>query len=304
MADLIPFDDRDGVIWFNGEMIPWRDANVHFLSHGLHYASLVFEGERSYGGTIYKLREHTDRLIQSAAYLDFKIPYSADEIDAACIEVCKANNIVDGYIRPAAWRGSEMMAISAQQTTTHVAIAAWDWPSYFSPEARMKGITLKTAPWKRPAPESAPVHAKAAGLYMICTLSKHGVEKEGYHDALMLDYRGQVAESTGANIFFNMGDGKLHTPTPDCFLNGITRQTVIALAKKRGIEVIERAIMPDEIKNATEVFLTGTAADVTPVGKIDDITFTPGDICRMMIEDYDREVGKAEASPGAVSAAQ
>ena len=303
MADIMPFDDRDGVIWFNGTLIPWRDAKVHFLSHGLHYASLVFEGERSYGGQIFKLREHTDRLIKSAEYLDFKIPYSADEIDAACIEVCKANNIVDGYIRPAAWRGSEMMAISAQQTTTHLAIAAWTWPSYFSPEARMQGITLKSSKWKRPSPESAPVHAKAAGLYMICTLSKHGVEKEGYHDALMLDYRGQVAEATGANIFFVM-DGKLHTPTPDCFLDGITRQTVIELAKRRGIEVIERAIMPDEIKNATEVFLTGTAAEVTPVGKIDGHAFTPGQICRMMIEDYDHEVGKAGASPGAVSAAQ
>lgn len=302
MAELIPFDDRDGVIWFDGEMVPWRDATVHFLSHGLHYASLVFEGERSYGGEIYKLREHTDRLIKSADYLDFEIPYSADEIDAACIAVCAANNIVDGYIRPAAWRGSEMMAISAQHTKTHVAIAAWDWPSYFSPEARMKGITLKTSPWRRPAPESAPVHAKAAGLYTICTLSKHGVEKEGYHDALMLDYRGHVAESTGANIFFNMGDGKLHTPTPDCFLDGITRQTVIALAKERGIEVVVRTIMPDEIKNATEVFLTGTAAEVTPVGKIDDKIFTPGTITRTLIEDYDREVGKTEASPGVVAA--
>ncbi|MBT5013176.1 MAG: branched-chain amino acid aminotransferase, partial [Rhodospirillaceae bacterium] len=281
------FDDRDGLIWFDGELIDWRDANVHLLTHALHYASSVFEGERMYAGNIFKLTEHSERLVGSANTLGFDIPWSVADIDAACIETCKANNIIDGYIRPIAWRGSEMMGVSAQTSKIHLAIATWEWPSYFSPEARMKGIRLKTAPWKRPSPETEPVHAKAAGLYMICTLSKHAVESEGYDDALMLDWRGQIAEATGANIFIVMGDGKLHTPTPDCFLDGITRRTVIDLARARGIEVIERVIMPDELANATEVFLTGTAAEVTPVGEIDENHFTPGDICKMMMEDYD-----------------
>lgn len=285
------FDDRDGLIWFNGEMIPWRDANVHVLTHGLHYASSVFEGERAYAGNIFKLRQHTERLFYSADQLGFELPYSVEEIDKACIETLKANNIIDGYLRPVAWRGSEMMGVSAQDNRINVAIAAWDWPSYFSPEARMKGIKLQTSKWKRPSPETEPVHAKAAGLYMICTLSKHEAERNGYDDSLMLDYRGQIAEATGANIFMVMGDGKLHTPTPDCFLDGITRQTVIELAKARGIEVIERAIMPEELANATEVFLTGTAAEVTPVGVIDDHTFTVGDISMWMMEDYDTAVG-------------
>ena len=298
--DSPPFDDRDGVIWFNGEMVPWRDAKLHVLSHALHYASAVFEGERCYGGKIFKLTEHSERLAFSAGELGFELPYSVAEIDAACIAVCQANEIVDGYIRPFAWRGSEMMGVSAQQTRINVAIAAWAWPSYFSPEARMKGIRLKTSKWRRPSPETEPVHAKAAGLYMICTLSKHAAEAEGFDDCLMLDWRGQVAEATGANIFFVMGDGKLHTPTPDCFLDGITRQTVIELAKERGIEVIERVIMPDELKNTTEIFLTGTAAEVTPVGAIDDLKFTVGDITRWMMEDYDKVVGKPE--PGARSA--
>ena len=292
--DSPPFDDRDGVIWFNGEMVPWRDAKLHVLSHALHYASAVFEGERCYGGKIFKLTEHSERLAFSAGELGFELPYSVAEIDAACIAVCQANEIVDGYIRPFAWRGSEMMGVSAQQTRINVAIAAWAWPSYFSPEARMKGIRLKTSKWRRPSPETEPVHAKAAGLYMICTLSKHAAEAEGFDDCLMLDWRGQVAEATGANIFFVMGDGKLHTPTPDCFLDGITRQTVIELAKERGIEVIERVIMPDELKNTTEIFLTGTAAEVTPVGAIDDLKFTVGDITRWMMEDYDKIVGKTE----------
>ena len=298
--DSPPFDDRDGVIWFNGEMVPWRDAKLHVLSHALHYASAVFEGERCYGGKIFKLTEHSERLAFSAGELGFELPYSVAEIDAACIAVCQANDIVDGYIRPFAWRGSEMMGVSAQQTRINVAIAAWAWPSYFSPEARMKGIRLKTSKWRRPSPETEPVHAKAAGLYMICTLSKHAAEAEGFDDCLMLDWRGQVAEATGANIFFVMGDGKLHTPTPDCFLDGITRQTVIELAKERGIEVIERVIMPDELKNTTEIFLTGTAAEVTPVGAIDDLKFTVGNITRWMMEDYDKVVGKPE--PGARSA--
>ena len=291
--DSNSFDDRDGQIWYDGEMGLWRDADVHVLTHGLHYASCVFEGERSYNGKIFKLREHTDRLLKSARILGFDIPYSADEIDVACNEVCKVNDIIDGYIRPIAWRGSEMMGVSAQQSTIHLAIAAWPWPSYFSPEARMKGIRLKTSEWRRPAPETAPTDSKAAGLYMICTMSKHAAEAEGYDDALMLDWRGQVAEATGANIFLVFGDGKLHTPTPDCFLNGITRQTVIDLAEARGIEVIDRPIMPEELADATEVFLTGTAAEVTPVGEIDNHKFTVGDMSRWMMDDYDKTVGKA-----------
>ena len=293
IMDSNSFDDRDGQIWYDGKMGHWRDADVHVLTHGLHYASCVFEGERSYNGNIFKLREHTDRLLKSASILGFEIPYTADDIDAACNEVCKVNCIVDGYVRPVAWRGSEMMGVSAQQNTIHLAIAAWPWPSYFSPEARMKGIRLNTSEWRRPAPETAPTDSKAAGLYMICTMSKHAAEAEGYDDALMLDWRGQVAEATGANIFLVFGDDKLHTPTPDCFLNGITRQTVIDLAKARGIEVIERPIMPEELAEATEVFLTGTAAEVTPVGEIDDHKFTVGDISRWMMNDYDKTVGKA-----------
>jgi branched-chain amino acid aminotransferase len=285
-----PFDDRDGVIWFNGAMVPWREAQIHVLSHALHYASCVFEGERSYGGTIFKLTEHSERFAASAEMLGFKLPYSVAEIDAACVETCKANDIVDGYVRPVAWRGSEMMGVSAQQTRINVAIAAWPWPSYFSPEARMKGIKLLTSKWRRPAPDTAPVKAKAAGLYMICTLSKHHAESKGFHDSLMLDWRGRVAEATGANIFLSFGDGKLHTPTPDCFLDGITRRTVIGLAKLRQIEVVERAIMPDELPKATEIFLTGTAAEVTPVGQIDDMTFTVGDITKAMMDDYDKAV--------------
>jgi branched-chain amino acid aminotransferase len=281
-----PYDDRDGVIWHNGHMVPWRDARLHVLSHGLHYASGVFEGERAYNGKIFKLAEHTQRLEDSAKILGFKLPFDTKTINDACYAVLKANNIVDGYVRPIAWRGSEMMAVSAQQTRIHMAIAAWSWPSYFAPEARMKGIRLKTGPWRRPAPDTAPVHAKAAGLYMICTLSKHQVEQEGYTDAMMLDYRGRVAEATGANIFFVM-DGKLHTPVPDCFLNGITRQTVIELAKKRGIQVVERAIMPDELAKAQEAFLTGTAAEVTPIGSIDQHTFAVGQVTKRLMDDYD-----------------
>jgi branched-chain amino acid aminotransferase len=286
------FDDRDGLIWYNGLLVPWREAKLHVLSHALHYASSVFEGERVYNGEIFKLTEHNKRLATSAELMGFSLPYSVRKIDAACRETCKANGIVDGYVRPIAWRGSEMMGVSAQTTRINVAIATWPWPSYFAPEARMKGIKLKMSNWRRPAPECAPVKAKAAGLYMICTLSKHAAEGEGYDDSLMLDWRGRVAEATGANIFFVMGDNKLHTPTPDCFLDGITRRTVIELARKRGIDVIERTILPNELSSASEVFLTGTAAEVTPVGRIDALTFTPGEISAVLMEDYEIAVGK------------
>lgn len=292
---ILPFDDRDGVIWFDGALVPWRDARLHALSHGLHYASCVFEGERVYSGNIFKLREHTDRLLNSGKTLGFTIPYSADEIDRACNEVVAAQGLKDAYVRPVAWRGSEMMAVSAQSTKIHVAIAAWEWPSYFNPEARLKGIRLTQSKWRRPAPDTAPTAAKAAGLYMICTLSKHAAEAAGYHDALMLDYRGLVAEATGANIFL-VQDGKIHTPVPDCFLDGITRRTVIALAKARKIEVIERQIQLEELAHTQEVFLTGTAAEVTPVGEIDTYRFTPGAITKALIDDYDALVrGKATA---------
>jgi len=295
---MIPFDDRDGVIWLNGEFVPWRDAKLHVLSHGLHYASCVFEGERSYNGAIFQMREHHERLHNSADIMGFEIPYSVDEIDAAAQSLLRENGIVDGYIRPVAWRGSEMMGVSAQQTRINVAIAAWEWPSYFSPEARLKGIRLKTSPWRRPAPDCAPVHAKAAGLYMICTLSKHAAEKEGYQDALMLDYRGRVAEATGANIFL-LQDGKLHTPVPDCFLDGITRRTVIDLARRRGVEVIERPIMPDELAKTAEIFITGTAAEVTPVGEIDGHRFTVGRLSQDLMTAYSelvRNQAKADVS--------
>ena len=284
---LIPFDDRDGLIWLNGEMVDWRDAKTHTLSHGLHYASLVFEGERAYGGTIFAGAEHTKRLRASCQMLDFDIPISNEEVDAAKMAVLAANNITDGYVRAFCWRGSEMMAISAQQTKTHVAIAAWEWPSYFDPETKMRGITLDIAKWKRPSPESAPVHAKAAGLYMICTLSKHEAEKKGFQDALMLDYRGYVAEATGANVFFIDAEGTLHTPIPDCFLNGITRQTVIRLAESLQMKVVERHLQPEDMATMKECFLTGTAAEVTPVARIGDYSFTPSDACRQLVTAYD-----------------
>ncbi|MBK8173769.1 MAG: branched-chain amino acid aminotransferase [Rhodospirillales bacterium] len=296
-----PYHDRDGFIWLDGALVPWREAKLHVLSHGLHYASAVFEGERAYQGTIFKMTEHSQRLETSAQTLGFRLPCSVEDIDRACEEVMKANNIVDGYIRPIAWRGSEMMGVSAQNSRIHLAIAAWDWGSYFSEEARMKGIRMRTSPWHRPDPKCAPVHAKATGLYMICTLSKHQAEAEGWHDALMLDWRGQIAEATGANIFLVMPDGRLHTPTPDCFLDGITRRTVIALAQARGIDVIERAIFPDELANAREVFLTGTAAEVTPVGQIDQHHFTPAEITRTLIVDYERATGQRQ--PAAATAA-
>ncbi|OAN53971.1 branched-chain amino acid aminotransferase [Magnetospirillum moscoviense] len=286
MAGVLPFDDRDGFIWFDGKLLPWRDAKVHVLTHGLHYGSCVFEGERVYGGKVFKLTEHSERLVKSGEILGMKVPFSAAEIDAATTQVIKANNIVDGYVRPVAWRGSEMMGVAAQANRIHVAIAVWSRPSYWSPEARMRGIRLNISEWKRPHPETAPTASKAAGLYMICTMSKHKAEGDGFEDSLMMDWRGQVAEATGANVFF-VFDGELHTPTPDCFLNGITRQTVIALAKQRGIKVVERAIFPEEMAKASECFLTGTAAEVTPVREIGPYTFTPGEVSRQLIADYE-----------------
>ena len=282
---LIPFDDRDGVIWWDGQMVPWRDARLHVLTHGLHYASAVFEGERAYGGNIFKLREHTDRLINSGRILGFEVPFSAEQIDDACRQVLAANNLTDAYVRPIAWRGTEMLAVSAQATKIHLAIACWEWPSYFGAD-RMKGIRLGWAPWKRPAPDTAPTAAKASGLYMIGTLSKHAVEAEGWTDAMMLDWRGRIAESTGANIFF-VFDGALHTPVPDCFLDGITRRTVMALARRRNLSVVERAIMPEEIGAASEVFLAGTAAEVTAVSQIGEHHFTPGQITATLMADYE-----------------
>ncbi|EAU41802.1 branched-chain amino acid aminotransferase [Fulvimarina pelagi HTCC2506] len=291
----VPFDQLEGEIWMNGAFVPWKDAKIHVLTHGLHYASSVFEGERAYGGEVFKLREHTDRLIESARILGFKIPYGAEEIDAATNELLKRQDFTDAYVRPVAWRGSEMMGVSAQKNRINVAIAAWLWPSYFDPDQRMKGIRLDLAEYRRPDPMTAPSRAKAAGLYMICTISKHAAEAKGYADAMMLDWRGRVAEATGANIFF-VKDGVIHTPDPDCFLNGITRQTVIQLARRRGFEVVERAIMPDELNGFSECFICGTAAEVTPVAEIADWRFTPGGITRRLVEDYSAEVQPKRAA--------
>ena len=293
---MLAFHDRDGEIWFDGEMIDWRDARVHVLTHGLHYGSCVFEGERAYGGKVFKMREHHERLHLSARLLGFEIPYTVEEIDAAAEAVLKANGIVDGYVRPVAWRGSEMMGVSAQKNRIHLAVAAWEWPAYFSPEARLKGIRMTVAKWRRPSPETAPTQSKAAGLYMICTLSKHDAEARGYNDALMLDYRGRIAEATGANIFL-VQDGVIHTPEPDCFLDGITRRTVIALAKARGYEVVERAVMPEELAKTQEVFITGTAVEVTPVSEIDQHRFQPGEITKALMDDYDALVNDKAAAP-------
>ncbi len=296
---LIPFDDRDGTIWLDGALVPWREAKLHVLSHGLHYASAVFEGERAYGGRVFKLAEHSRRLVESARVMGFPLPWSAEAIDAATQAVIEANGIQDGYVRPVAWRGSEQIGVSARQTRPRLAIAAWPWPAYFTPEAREAGIRLTMAPWVRPAPNSAPTRAKAAGLYMICTLSKNAAEAAGYDDALMLDYRGQVAEATGANIFF-VANGTLHTPVPDCFLDGITRRTVIDLARARGIPVAERTIQPSEFGSFGEVFLTGSAAEVTPVREIAEHRYQPGPITRTLMADYDALVrGKLALAPAA-----
>ena len=288
----LSFDNREGYIWYNGNIVDWRAANVHVLNHGLHYASCVFEGERAYNGKIFETEQHTNRLFKSAESLDMRIPFTENDIIEAKNVLLDKNSLTDAYVRPVVWRGSEMMAVSAQTTKINVAIAVWEWPSYFDPDQKMQGIKLDIAKWKRPSPECGPVHAKAAGLYMICTLSKHEAEAKGYSDALMLDYRGQIAEATGANIFFKMPDGKLHTPLADCFLDGITRRTVIGLAKASGIEIVERKIMPEEMADAEECFLTGTAAEVTPVQSIGDYKFTPGEICLKLTDAYNKLVNE------------
>ncbi|MGI4879923.1 MAG: branched-chain amino acid aminotransferase [Janthinobacterium lividum] len=279
------FDDRDGWIWFDGKLVPWRDAKVHILTHALHYASSVFEGARCYDGNVFALSQHSQRLIDSAKMLGFDLPWSRDEIDAAVNATVAANNLTDCYVRPVAWRGSEQMGVAAQKTKPHMAVAVWQWGAYYGDEALTKGLRLNIAPWRRPAPYTAPVHAKAAGLYMICTMSKHAASDAGYDDALMLDWRGQVAEATGANIFF-LRDGVLHTPTPDCFLDGITRRTVIGLARARGIEVVERAIWPEELETFEQAFLTGSAAEVTPLAEIGPWRFEVGALVRGLAADY------------------
>ena len=302
MADIIPFDEREGSLWYNGKIVPWREAKTHVLTHGLHFASCVFEGERIYGGHIYKLEEHTKRLFNSAKILGIKIPYTEDEINRACYEAAEVQNIKDGYVRPVAFRGAATMpTVAAQHAGVRVAVAVWPWPSYFDPKEKLKGIRLDISEWRRPAPDTAPTGAKCAGLYMICTISKHAADAKGYADAMMFDYRGLVAEATGANIFFAK-DGRLHTPTPDCFLDGITRRSVIALAKERQIPVHERAITRDELTTFEECFLTGTAAEVTPVSEIGPYRFKPGKLSELLMNDYAGEVRRAPPSGKRVSA--
>ncbi len=286
---VVPFDQREGFIWMNGELVAWQDAKLHVLSHGLHYASCVFEGERAYGGQIFKSTEHSERFKHSANVLDFEIPYLVTELDAAKQLVVNKNNLLDCYVRPVAWRGSEMMAVAAQNSTINVAISVWPWPSMFDVNEKMKGIRIDIAEYRRPDPRTAPSDAKAAGLYMICTISKHRAERRGYADAMMLDWEGRVAVCTGANIFF-IADGVLHTPIADCFLNGITRRTVIDLAHRRGVEVVERRIMPEELAGFQEAFICGTGAEVTPVSEIGPYKFTPGALSRSFVEDYSAEV--------------
>ena len=282
---LMPFDDRDGFIWLDGKLIPWREAKIHVLTHGLHYASSVFEGVRAYGGNIFKLDEHSDRLIDSGRILGFDVPYSRDQLNQACREVLTANNMTDAYLRPLAWRGSEQLSVSAQLSKIHVMVACWAWPNLFGAD-RMKGVRLGISEWRRPHPMTSPTASKAAGVYMIGTMSKHIAEEQGFNDALMYTWDGYVAEATGANIFF-VKDGQLHTPIPDCFLNGITRQTVIGLAKQRGIEVIVRHIKPEELSTFKEAFLVGTAAEITPVRQIADFTYEPSTITETLKADYE-----------------
>jgi branched-chain amino acid aminotransferase len=299
----VPFDDRDGSLWLDGKLVPWRDAKVHVLTHGLHYASSVFEGERMYNGRIYKLAEHTARLFESARILDMKIPFTEKEISNASTQACEAMGFKDAYVRPVVWRGSEQMSVAGQANRIHVAIAAWQWGSYFDPAEKMKGIKLTISDWKRPAPDTAPTRSKAAGLYMICTISKHAAEEQGFADAIMFDYRGYIAEATGANVFF-VQDGKLLTPTADCFLDGITRRSVMALARARQIPVIERHIKPEEMANFSECFICGTAAEVTPVASIANYVFKPGDITRTLMTDYHDDVRRPVSQVNLAAAAE
>jgi len=283
------YDDRDGVIWLDGEMVPWRDTKVHILTHAMHYASSVFEGERCYNGKIFKSREHSERLLKSGEYIDMPIPYTVDEIEAAKVATLEANGLTDAYVRAVAWRGAgEDMGVAAAKNTVRLAVATWEWGNYYG-DAKYKGAKLDISEWKRPSPETIPCFAKAAGLYMICTMSKHAAEAKGCSDALMMDYRGYVAEATGANVFF-VRDGEVHTPTPDCFLNGLTRQTVIGMLKERQIKVNERHIQPGEMESFEQCWLTGTAAEVTPVGQIGDYNFEVGALTKMISEDYEKLV--------------
>ena len=293
---MIPYDKRSGKIWYNNELVDWQDVKLHVLSHGLHYGSLVFEGLRVYNEEIFKLEEHTDRFFYSAKIMDIKIPYSKDEINLAIKKIVSIQNVQNGYVRPFAWRGSEMMAVSAQNTKIHVAIATWEWGTYFDPKLKLEGIKLNISKWKRPSPESIPWDTKASGLYMICTLSKHEAEKQGYSDSLMLDHEGNIAEATGANIFFKDKNGDLHTPIPDSFLDGITRRTVIEIAKSKNINVNERKISPDELSNFVGCFLTGTAAEITPVSKIYNQEYKVCNVILDLSESYDKLVRKKRAS--------
>ena len=293
---MVPFDKRSGKIWYNNDLIDWENVKFHVLSHGLHYGSCVFEGLRVYDGEIFKLEEHTDRLYHSAKRMDIQIPYSKDEINNATKKIVSIQNVKNGYVRPFVWRGSEMMAVSAQNTQIHVAIATWEWGTYFDPKLKAEGIKLNISKWKRPAPDTIPWDTKASGLYMICTLSKHEAEKQGYTDSLMMDHEGNIAEATGANIFFKDSNGELHTPIPDSFLNGITRKTVIEIAKSKKIKVIERKISPKELSNFEGCFLTGTAAEVTPVSKIADHSYKVCNVILDLSSSYDKLVRKNKAA--------
>ena len=290
--ESVPYDKRSGKIWFNGKTVNWKDANIHILNHGLHYASCVFEGERVYDGEIFKLEEHTERLFYSAERMGIKVPYSKKEINDACKNIVNVQKVKNGYVRPLIWRGSEMMAISAQRNKIHVAIATWEWGSYFDPKLKLNGIKLNISNWRRPAPNTIPWDTKASGLYMICTLSKHEAEAQGFTDSLMLDYQGNIAEATGANVFFKDKSGALHTPIPDSFLDGITRREVIKIAKSKGIKVVERKIKPEEMKDFVGCFLTGTAAEVTPVAQIDKYKFTVCNVIKDLSESYQALVRK------------
>ena len=288
----IPFDKRSGKIWFNGNLVNWPDVKIHVLNHGLHYGSCVFEGERVYDGQIFKLEEHTERLFHSASRMDFKISYTQEIINEASRDIVRIQKVKNGYVRPVVWRGSEMMAVSAQKTKIHVAIATWEWGSYFDPSLKLKGIKLNISKWRRPAPNTIPWDTKASGLYMICTLSKHQAEKEGFSDSLMLDHEENIAEATGANVFFKNKEGELHTPTPDSFLDGITRRSIISLAKSKNIKIVERKIKPEELSKFTGCFLTGTAAEVTPVSQIDKYKFEVCDVIKGLSDDYQNLVRK------------